>query len=204
MSDPLEKIASGIGGKIKYLREKHKLSSSDITAITGISKELLEKIEKFDASVSVATLLKLANAFGVGVAYFFEDSPKNEEITVTRSGERVKMDRRSHHRHGEIRYLYEALGTKKSDKQMDPFLVEFPGIDINEMVFVTHKGEEFLYVLEGELEFRTAGRVEILKTGDSIYFESEIEHGFRGLGHKNARAVVVVYNCMDKRPGGIK
>ncbi len=194
MSDPLEKITSNIGEKIKYFREKHKLSSSDITAITGISAELLEKIEKFDAAVSVATLLKLANAFGVGVACFFEDSVENEEIAVTRSEERIKIDRRSHHRQGEIRYLYEALATKKSDKQMDPFLIEFPKIDINEMVFVSHKGEEFLYVLEGELEFRTSDRVEILKTGDSIYFESEIEHSFRSLDGKNARAVVVVFN----------
>jgi quercetin dioxygenase-like cupin family protein len=90
--------------------------------------------------------------------------------------------------------VYEALETKKVNKQMEPFMVEFPLQETSEMVFMNHEGEEFLHVLEGRLEFRSVDRVEILETGDSIYFESELSHSFRCIGEKPARAIVVVLN----------
>ena len=61
------------------------------------------------------------------------------------------------------------------------------------MVFMSHEGEEFLYVLEGTLEFRTDDRTEVLEPGDSIYFESEINHSFRSLTDKPVKAIVVVW-----------
>ena len=62
------------------------------------------------------------------------------------------------------------------------------------MVFMNHEGEEFLHVLEGSLEFRSVDRVELLKAGDSIYFESDLSHSFRCLGEEPAKAIVVVWN----------
>jgi len=60
------------------------------------------------------------------------------------------------------------------------------------MVFMNHAGEEFLYLLEGTLEFRTDDRVEVLQPGDSLYFESDINHSFRSLEDGPAKAIVVV------------
>jgi len=77
---------------------------------------------------------------------------------------------------------------------MEPFLVEFQPMDTREMVFMSHEGEEFHFVLEGRLEFRTDDRVEVLYPGDSLYFESEMNHSFRSLDSKPARALVVVWN----------
>ena len=56
------------------------------------------------------------------------------------------------------------------------------------------KGEEFTFVLEGSLEFQTRDEVHRLKSGDSLYFESDIPHAYRTLGPKNAKAVVVVFS----------
>jgi quercetin dioxygenase-like cupin family protein len=142
----------------------------------------------------VATLLKLARAFDVGLAYFFQDEVGIDRIAITRRDERVRVERRPHHRKGEVNYIYEALHTKKTNKHMEPFLVEFPVQDTSEMIFMNHKGEEFLHLLEGTLEFRSIDRVEILGPGDSIYFESELSHSFRCLGEKPARAIVVVWS----------
>jgi len=76
---------------------------------------------------------------------------------------------------------------------MEPFLVEFMPMETSEMVFTNHEGEEFHYVLEGKLEFRTDDRVEVLEPGDAIYFESDQNHSFRSLIEKPSRAVVVVW-----------
>jgi transcriptional regulator with XRE-family HTH domain len=190
----LEVKALKIGSKVRELRQKKHYTLQDVAAKTGLSKPFLSQIENHHVVPPVATLLKLARAFDVGLAYFFQDEVGIDRIAITRRDERVRVERRPHHRKGEVNYIYEALETKKTNKHMEPFLVEFPVQDTSEMIFMNHEGEEFLHVLEGTLEFRSIDRVEILGPGDSIYFESELSHSFRCLGEKPARAIVVVWS----------
>jgi quercetin dioxygenase-like cupin family protein len=93
-----------------------------------------------------------------------------------------------------VDYIYESLETGKPDKHMEPLFVEFQPMETGDMIFSTHDGEEFVYLLEGKLEFRSHERTEILAPGDAIYFESDLSHAFRGLDSKAARAIVVVWN----------
>jgi transcriptional regulator with XRE-family HTH domain len=183
-----------LGSKVRELRQKKHYTLQDVAAKTGLSKPFLSQIENDHVVPPVATLLKLARAFNVGLAHFFQDEVGSDKIAITRSRERVRVEKRPHHRKGEVNYVYETLETKKTNKQMEPFLVEFPVQDTNEMVFVNHDGEEFLHLLEGTLEFRTIDRVEVLEAGDSIYFESDMSHSFRCLGEEPARAIVVVWS----------
>lgn len=182
-----------IGNKVRELRQRKHYTLQDLVTKTGLSKSVLTEIEDGDTIPPVATLLKLSKALKVGMAYFFEDEIISENISVTRSGERMRLERRPHHHEGEVDYIYETLETKKPDKHMEPLLVEFRPMDTSDMVFMSHEGEEFLYVLEETLEFRTDDRIEILNPGDTIYFESDINHSFRSLTDKPARAIVVVW-----------
>lgn len=190
----LEVKAFKIGSKVRELRQKKHYTLQDVAAKTGLSKPFLSQIENDHVVPPVATLLKLARAFDVGLAYFFQDKVGIDRIAITRRDERVRVEKRPHHRKGEVNYMYEALDTKKTNKHMEPFLVEFPVQETSEMIFMNHEGEEFLHVLEGTLEFRSIDRVEVLEPGDSIYFESELSHSFRCLGEKSAKAIVVVWN----------
>jgi transcriptional regulator with XRE-family HTH domain len=190
----LEVKALKIGSKVRELRQKKHYTLQDVAAKTGLSKPFLSQIENDHVVPPVATLLKLARAFDVGLAYFFQDEVGIDRIAITRCDERIRVEKRPHHRKGEVNYVYEALDTKKTNKHMEPFLVEFPVQDTSEMIFMNHQGEEFLHVLEGTLEFRSVDRVEVLEPGDSIYFESELSHSFRCLGKKPAKAIVVVWN----------
>lgn len=183
-----------IGEKLRELREKSGLTLHDLAAKTGFTKERLAEVENHRFSPPIAMLLKLAQALNVGMAYFFEDRAGPEKIAVTRVAQRVRMARRPHHGEGEMTYIYEALERFRTRKHMEPFMVEFPSLDTSEMVFVSHEGEEFVHLLEGTLEFRTPDRVEVLQAGDSIYFDSDVSHSFRGLGAQPARAIVVVWN----------
>ena len=186
--------ALNLGSKVRELRLQKRYTLQDVAAKTGLSKPFLSQIENDHVVPPVATLLKLARALNVGLAYFFQDEAGKDKITVTRRHERVRVEKRPHHRKGEVDYVYEALDTKKANKQMEPFMVEFPVQESSEMVFMNHEGEEFLHVLEGKLEFRSVDRVEVLGAGDSIYFESDLSHSFRCLGEEPTKAIVVVWN----------
>jgi len=182
-----------IGQRVKDLRQKQNFTLQDIAAKTGLAKSLLAEVESGEVVPHVSTLLKLAKVLNVGMASFFEDAEVSERISVTRRGERVRIKRRPHHHEGEVDYVYESLETRKPGKHMEPFLVEFMPMETTEMVFTSHEGEEFHYVLEGKLEFRTDDRVEVLEPGDAIYFESDQNHSFRSLIKKPSKAVVVVW-----------
>lgn len=188
-----------IGVKTRELRGKRRYTLQDMATKTGIDRTVLEEIESGEVIPPVATLIKLAQALGVSMAYFFEEISGEVTISVTRAGERVRIERRPHHHQGEVDYIYESLETQKPNKHMEPLFVEFQPMETEEMVFVNHPGEEFLYILDGTLEFRTDDRIEILHPGDSLYFESEINHSFRGLEGKPATAVVTVWSRSDQR-----
>jgi transcriptional regulator with XRE-family HTH domain len=181
-----------IGGKIRQLRQQYKYTLQDLAVKTGFSKPFLSQIENDHVVPPIATLLKLARALNVGLAYFFQDETCEEKVSITRASERVRIERRPHHAKGEVDYIYESLEMRKANKHMEPFLVEFTPMPPEQMAFVSHDGEEFLYVLEGRVEFRTVDRVEVLETGDSLYFDSDISHGLRCLGDQPAKAVAVV------------
>ncbi|HOD36597.1 MAG TPA: XRE family transcriptional regulator [Syntrophales bacterium] len=183
-----------IGAKIKERRQKKRLTLEDLAAKTGLEKSVLTKIEKEETVPPLGTLLKLSKALDISMAYFFEDEVELERISVTRGGERVRVKRRPHHQEGEVDYIYESLESRNPNKHMEPFLVEFLPLETGDMVFMSHEGEEFHYVLEGKVEFRTDDRVEVLCPGDSLYFESEINHSFRSLEGKPAKVVACVWS----------
>lgn len=183
-----------IGQKIKELRQKKHLTLQDLATKTQIDKAALAHIEGDETVPPLGTLLKLSRALDVSMAFFFEDEVEVERLSVTRSGERVRVKRRPHHQDGEVDYIYESLEPKNPKKHMEPFLVEFQPMNTADMVFMSHAGEEFHFIVEGKLEFRTDDRVEVLYPGDSLYFESEMNHSFRALDGKPARAIVVVWN----------
>jgi quercetin dioxygenase-like cupin family protein len=115
-------------------------------------------------------------------------------VILVRSNESKVIDSRYFGRE-ESGYYYEALAYKKSKKYMEPFLVEFKRKKAEKLSYFSHEGEEFIYLLEGALEFRTETEQYVLYPGDSLYFESSIPHAYRALERKNAKALTVVYSA---------
>ncbi len=181
-----------IGKKIRDLRKKAGLVLQDLSNETGLSKPLLSQIEKEVVSLPIATLLKISKALNVNISFFFQDSDPEEKVVLVRKDESKMIDSRYFGRE-ESGYYYEALAYKKSKKYMEPFLVEFKRKKVEKLHFLSHEGEEFLYVLQGTLEFRTENQEFVLYEGDSLYFESSIPHAYRALGNRNAKALTVVY-----------
>lgn len=181
-----------IGKKIRDLRKKLGLVLQDLSDRTGLSKPLLSQIEKEIISPPIATLLKISRALNTNISFFFQDDGAEEKVVLVRRNESKVMDSRYFGRE-ESGYYYEALAYKKSRKYMEPFLVEFKRKKVEDLSYFSHDGEEFIYLLEGTLEFRTKDRHYILQPGDSLYFDSSIPHAYRSLERKNARALTVVY-----------
>jgi len=188
-----------IGKKIRDLRKKAGLILQDLSDRTGFSKPLLSQIEKEVVSPPIATLLKISKALNVNIGFFFEDNYPEEKVVLVRKDESQVIDSRFFGRE-ESGYYYEALAYKKSKKFMEPFLVEFKRKSAEKLSYFSHDGEEFIYLLEGTLEFRTENQQYILRPGDSLYFESSIPHAYRALERRNAKALSVIDPMRGKSP----
>jgi transcriptional regulator with XRE-family HTH domain len=181
-----------IGKKIRDLRKKAGFVLQDLSDRTGLSKPLLSQIEKGAVSPPIATLLKISKALNTNISFFFQNDGSEEKVVLVRKDESKVIDSRYFGRE-ESGYYYEALAYKKSKKYMEPFLVEFKRKKTDNLIYFSHEGEEFIYLLEGALEFRTEEQQYLLCPGDSLYFESSIPHAYRAMGRRNAKALTVVY-----------
>ncbi len=183
-----------LGSQIRQIRNRKRLTLQNVSDVTGLSKPFLSQIENNLTVPPIATLLKISKALGVDIGHFFQESPSPNRIAVVRHEDRQKADRREHDDRFNMGYQYESLAHPMTEKHMEPFMVEIDARDEDDLFFYNHAGEEFLFGLEGETEFRGSDRVIVIGPGDSIYFHSDIPHALRGLGGKKSKVLAVVYS----------
>lgn len=182
-----------LGQKIKNLRQRKGSSLQQVAEKAGLSEPLLSQIESEVVAPPVATLLKISKALGVNIGYFFQDQETEKHAVIVPRNERKKVFRRIHEDPSKVGYYYESLAYPKADKHMEPFHVTFEPKGKEDLLFFTHKGEEFIYILDGQLEFNYENETYSLGVGDSLYFDSSIPHAFRAIGKKPATAIDVIY-----------
>lgn len=67
------------------------------------------------------------------------------------------------------------LAVEFKQKKMQPMLFTIRPEDLNDKVN-SHLGEEYIYVLEGTMEFRVGSKAYTLHPGDSLFFNSVNDH----------------------------
>jgi transcriptional regulator with XRE-family HTH domain len=184
-----------LGKRVRDLRQKRRYALQDLAAKTGLPKPLLEQLENDQHNPPVASLFKIAKALDVDISYFFQTDDQEVKVAVTHPEQRITSVKRGHQQAGEVGYSYQSLEVHKPHKLMQPLLVSFDVMEKSEMVFVCHEGQECVYLLSGELEFRTPEEVHHLRQGDCLYFDSDVPHAFRSLGDEPAEALIVVSNA---------
>ena len=167
--------SSSLGNQLRQVRVQRKLALADVGKAIGVSVGFLSALERGQTTASVGTLRKLAAFFDVKVLDFFhsEDPPqavvRPHERKVLEAGLGVRMD-------------LLAWG----DTVMEPHLFHVaPGKGSGSSY--AHPGEEFLFVLNGQLEISLAGKLHRLSAGDSLYFDSSTPHTWRNPGKKETR-----------------
>jgi len=191
MKDELKDL--NLGQKIKNLRQRQGLSLPQAAEKAGLSEPLMAQIEGEVVAPPVATLLKISRALNVNIGYFFQDQDAEKRAVIVPRNERKKVFRRIHEEPSKVGYYYESLAYPKADKHMEPFHVTFEVKKKEDLIFFNHKGEEFIYVLDGQLEFNYEDETYALGTGDSLYFDASLPHAFRAVGKKPALAIDVIY-----------
>jgi len=181
-----------VGEKIKLLREKKKLSLPDLAQKSGFSSAVLSQIENHMISPPLGTIIKLAKALEVEPGYFFKEKPKSPYVIV-RKDERASVSRVASKDGVSYGYSYESLGADKKDRKMEPFIVTLDPETVKKTGQSAHDGEEFIFVLEGEMEVTLGDHSDVLAPGDSIYYSSTIPHRVAAKGGTPTKILAVLY-----------
>ena len=183
-----------IGLKVRRLRQERRMTLQDLAAATGLSKPLLSQIENEQVIPPLATLLRIAKAFKVNLHSFFQEEGSSEKCILVRAGESRQLRRRLTTGEAPPPYIYHSLAYGKKHRNLEPFLIEFESDEWRDDLLVNHEGEEFLFVLEGTLEFHYGDKVMTLGPGDSVYYDSSEPHGYLATSDIPPRAVAVLYS----------
>jgi len=176
-----------VGPKIRELRTAKKLGLVELGRHTGLSAALLSKIERGKMYPTLPTLLRIALVFEVGLDHFF--SQDTRALSVVRRKERQRLPENPSA--DRVSYYFESLDFPAKERRLNAYLADFQPCEIDDVRLHRHPGAEFMYVLEGKLGLYVRGQELSLDEGDSVYFDSSQQHGYRRLGRKICRALVV-------------
>lgn len=158
-----------LGPRIRKLRRWQGHTLEQLATECGVTKSYLSKIESGSAVPPVATLMRIAHQLKVSVGSLLDEPATDWKTVFTPAGatkDVVKADNG---------YQFFTFALQRASKRMQPLLFEARAGKVRPHA-LRHEGEEFLYVLEGQMHYKVGKDVFTLSAGDSLYFDSDQTH----------------------------
>jgi len=174
-----------ISERIRELREIFDLSEEEMAKETGVEVSTYKEYEASGKNIPISVLYHISQKFGVDLSEILTgEAARIPTMQVCRRGKGKTIDRYPG-------YMFESLAPRFKGKIMEPLLVTLlPGQP--EAPLVTHEGQEFNLVLEGEIVITYDDKEHELKPGDAVYFDPTHPHGQKAIGTEKARFLTII------------
>ena len=177
-------MGDGLGRGIKNLRLDKRMTLNDVAKKSGLSISFLSQVERSISSVTLTSLKKISEALGVNVSYFFNLS-NGKSASITRKNKRENNDYQN------AKFSFSSLAGDFQNQIFEPIIaVLLPGE--TQIKPYSHKGQEFLYVLEGNLTVILDDEEHLLYPGDSLHIESTTPHTWFNNSTRPVNLLIVV------------
>ncbi len=182
MNDQILAVAQ----RIHELRKIKGTSSKEMAKLTGISHNEYLEFEAGKADFHFTFIYKCSQIFGVDITELMSGSPARlSSYTVTRGGK------------GKVTVVEDGIEIRNlapffRNKLAEPHWVRYSVVPDQELVLATHSGQEFDYIISGQLKVQVGDNVEILEAGDSIYYNSSTPHGMVAVGETDCVFCAIV------------
>ena len=178
-----------IGDRLREIRRDAGLTLMEVADKTGISSSALSKIENNKMSPTFSNLIKIAEGLQISLTELvttnYENQSSSARMAVTRSNDVIFRETPG--------YDMGPLCADLTEKSMTPLIERVKArYPISEESKVSHGGEEFVYVLRGEVEVVTDCYAPVrLKTGDSMYLDSRMHHTYVSVSRRDAEILMI-------------
>jgi len=180
---------SQIAERIKGLRQILEISIEEMAEATDVSMEEYIQHEEGVEDYSFTFLYKCAEKFGVDITEIITgENPKLSFYEIVRKDEGMPIERRKGFKYQHLAYLFK-------HKIAEPFkvLAKYEGeIEDDDIKLNTHKGQEMDYILRGSLKVKFDNHIEVLHTGDTVYYDSGHSHGMVATGGEDCEFLAIV------------
>lgn len=178
-------MINNLGENIKGLRKQNKMTLKVLADKTGFSISFLSQLERGKSSATLESLKKISLVFGVNPGYFFNEADEDEKIVSNRKLETEQIE--------EHNIYYKNLSKSLESPAFAPLLVILKP-NQNEGNLFKHSGQEFLYVLEGQLTVLIDEDIHVLNSSDSIMFDSNKKHYWYNYTNQSVKFLCVNYD----------
>jgi transcriptional regulator with XRE-family HTH domain len=157
-----------VGQGVRALRQRKGWTLEKLSSHCGLSISFLSQVERGLSSLSISSLHSICEALEVPMTHFFAETSTNGPLVV-RAG-----DPRSRILIGDSHVTYNMLSASFPNRVLEALISEYP--PHYSPPLVTHEGEEFGYVLEGNILLQVGNQEETLGPGDSFHIISSQPH----------------------------
>lgn len=182
-----------IGEKISILCADKNISKEELATRSGLTVTQIELIEGSDTVPSLSPLIKIARALGVRLGTFLDDSDDLGPVIHRKTEVQQPATFSSQLSNANSHLDFFSLAAHKTGRHMEPFLIDIKPSSTHEPILSSHEGEEFIFVLQGSIKIDYGKATHILHKGDSIYYDSIVDHLVSALNGDAAQIVAVVY-----------
>ena len=173
-----------IGGRLKAARQARRLTLTDVAEASGLTKGFLSKLERDQASASVAALVRVCAALDISPGSLFEAAPGGEAV---RAGSYPPIAFGG-------QGLTEFLLTPSGERRLQAILSEVaPGGGSGAETYALPAEVEFVFVVDGRLEVTLRDHTVVLESGDAFTFPPRNEHCFRSIAEDTITRVLWVF-----------
>jgi transcriptional regulator with XRE-family HTH domain len=174
------------------LRTLKRIETKDLAQKTGLSVQQLDLIESGVSIPSLGVLIRITRALGIRMGTLLDETIK-EGPAIVRADEyhsTISFSTSENNNREHLQFL--SLAQNKTGRHMEPFLIDILPAKNDQTGKSTHEGEEFIYVLEGQVIVYYGNDTFVLEKGDSIYLDSIVQHLVTTTSRAKILAVVYV------------
>ena len=182
-----------VGEKINDLMTGKGISIEELSERSGLAVPQIELIMTNEKVPSLAPLIKIARALGVRLGTFLDDSEQIGPVVHRVLDREAPASFSSQLSNANSHLDFFSLAGNKAGRHMEPFIIDIKPALTQEPVLSSHEGEEFIYVLSGKIKVNYGREEQILSQGDSIYYDSIVEHLVSAADDQAAKILAVVY-----------
>ncbi|MDG0025625.1 cupin domain-containing protein [Trinickia sp. Y13] len=170
-----------IGQRIRRLRRDSKMTLLEVATASSLSVGFLSQVERNLTGISISSLVNVAKALGVPLGALLEQPRQAQPDS--------HEGRRESYRVGPMRQRYERLSTTFDGSQLNAVKVQM--LQGYSSEWVAHGGDEFVYVLAGQVRYTLRKKDYLLSAGDSLHFDAHERHRVVNVGQGAAEMIVV-------------
>jgi len=171
-------VTMNIGAKIKRLRSLCGLTQEELANRCELTKGYISQIENDLTSPTITTLNDILLALGTDMGEFFKVGAGEENVVFSKDDYVVKTDDK----------VITWLVPNSQKNEMEPILLSLP-VNVSTDVDMPHEGQEFGYVIDGEIVLVIDKKEYTCRKGESFYFTTDKNHYIKNIKNKDAKVI---------------